>query len=96
MYKRLELITLCTATITLTPLTIRSDPDDFVRILRINPSKTTIVVGRASKNVDKGLVAAKQNAWFDSPIMSRKHAVFSINPVTKVSNKIVTLNLKIS
>lgn len=74
------------ATITLTPLTTRTDPhDDFVRVLKINPSNTTVVVGRASKNVDKGLVAARENAWFDSPIMSRKHAVFSINPENKAA-----------
>lgn len=73
------------AIITLTPLTTRSDPHDFIRVLKINPSDTTVVVGRASKNVDKGLVAARENAWFDSPIMSRKHAVFSINSEAKAA-----------
>ncbi|KAH9906986.1 hypothetical protein F4778DRAFT_724247 [Xylariomycetidae sp. FL2044] len=34
----------------------------------------TIQIGRASKVTSKGYVAASDNAWFDSPVMSRRHA----------------------
>ena len=44
------------------------------RTLTLNPAKRHIEIGRASKTASKGLVACKDNAWFDSPIMSRTHA----------------------
>lgn len=62
--------------ITLTPL---STPADFRRTFKLSLSRTNVIVGRASKNADKGLVADVDNAWFDSPIMSRKHASFSLS-----------------
>ncbi|KAI1085039.1 hypothetical protein F5B20DRAFT_575508 [Whalleya microplaca] len=34
----------------------------------------SVPIGRASKVPSKGFVAAKDNAWFDSPVMSRQHA----------------------
>ncbi|MCJ1358156.1 MAG: hypothetical protein MMC33_008154 [Icmadophila ericetorum] len=37
-------------------------------------------VGRASKTAIKGLVAARDNAWFESPIMSRVHAIIQRAP----------------
>ncbi|KAL9122486.1 MAG: hypothetical protein Q9187_000961 [Circinaria calcarea] len=55
--------------ITLTPLDGTSK-----RTLILNPAKRHVEIGRASKTASKGLVARKDNAWFDSPIMSRTHA----------------------
>ncbi|KAI1452808.1 hypothetical protein F4805DRAFT_403898 [Annulohypoxylon moriforme] len=43
---------------------------DFI-LSRLRPS---IRIGRASKVPAKGFVAAENNAWFDSPVMSRQHA----------------------
>lgn len=60
--------------ITLTPL---GAPHEETRRLTINDTVKQVEVGRASKNADKRLIAAKDNAWFDSPIMSRQHAKFS-------------------
>ncbi|KAI9719030.1 MAG: hypothetical protein M1812_003659 [Candelaria pacifica] len=37
-------------------------------------------IGRSSKSENKSLVASQDNAWFDSPVMSREHAIFSISP----------------
>ena len=31
-------------------------------------------IGRASRTESKGLIARNDNAWFDSPVMSRTHA----------------------
>jgi hypothetical protein len=63
--------------ITLTPL---GAPEEFTRRLTVNETIRYVEVGRASKNAEKGLVAGRENAWFDSPIMSRQHAKFSIKP----------------
>lgn len=76
-----------TAIITLTPL---AGPQDFTRVLNISRSNREVLVGRASKNIDKGLTASKDNAWFDSPIMSRKHAVFTTNSQNRVRPQIVS------
>ncbi|KAH8592786.1 SMAD/FHA domain-containing protein [Bisporella sp. PMI_857] len=56
----------------------------FLRALNgnINISERAIVlspeniirIGRASKSPNKNLTAAVDNAWFDSPVMSREHA----------------------
>lgn len=69
------------ALIKLTPL---DAPNELPRIFALNPVTDHIDVGRASKNESKGLVAAKENAWFDSPIMSRQHARFNISTAHKV------------
>ncbi|MCJ1393285.1 hypothetical protein MMC18_006157 [Xylographa bjoerkii] len=48
------------------------------RTFQLNPAKSFIEIGRASKTASKGLAAAKDNAWFESPIMSRSHAELTI------------------
>jgi len=68
--------------ITLTPLNGNFHPSE--RILNLNPDRTTIQVGRASKSPSKGLVGASDNAWFDSPVMSRDHAKLIFNPKNNV------------
>lgn len=44
------------------------------RVLHLTPRQPKISIGRASKCASKCLVAATDNAWFDSPVMSRSHA----------------------
>jgi len=66
-------MTVLTVLIFLTPL----DPG-IERSFTLNPAKTSIEIGRASKTTSKGLAAGKDNAWFDSPIMSRSHAEFNL------------------
>ncbi|MCJ1437652.1 hypothetical protein MMC27_007039 [Xylographa pallens] len=48
------------------------------RTFQLNPAKSFIEIGRASKTASKGLAAAKDNAWFESPIMSRSHAELTL------------------
>jgi pSer/pThr/pTyr-binding forkhead associated (FHA) protein len=42
------------------------------------------LIGRASKSITKGLFSAVDNAWFDSPVMSRDHAQFTLKVEDKV------------
>lgn len=44
------------------------------RELVFMPEKKTFQIGRASSNPHKGLMAARDNAFFLSPVMSRYHA----------------------
>lgn len=53
----------------------------------LNPTTDHLNVGRASKNESKALVAARNNAWFDSPIISRHHAQFRASFPYKVRKK---------
>ncbi|MCJ1475198.1 hypothetical protein MMC13_003858 [Lambiella insularis] len=59
-------------------ITLRSLDDGFIRIFQLNPARSFIEVGRASKTASKGLTAAIDNAWFESPIMSRSHAELTL------------------
>ncbi|KAL8794558.1 MAG: hypothetical protein Q9195_002893 [Heterodermia aff. obscurata] len=68
------------AIVTLTPL---SSPDDFTRKLELCSTKSRVIVGRASNNKIKKILADKDNAWFDSPIMSRQHAMLSMSSLPK-------------
>jgi len=52
------------------------------RVINLNPHKSSIKIGRASKSVLKGLLGAADNAWFDSPVMSRNHAEIAFNKFT--------------
>ena len=54
------------------------------RTLTLHPHLRTIQIGRASKSPSKGLQAAVENAWFDSPVMSRNHAEISMNAESNV------------
>lgn len=49
------------------------------RKVRIVPG-TPLVIGRTSKNLDKGLLAGPDNAYFDSPVVSREHAFLDNGP----------------
>jgi hypothetical protein len=48
------------------------------RRITLHQGKDTITIGRASKISTKGFVASAENAWFDSPVMSRLHARLSV------------------
>lgn len=54
------------------------------RTLTLHPHLRTIQIGRASKSPSKGLQAALNNAWFDSPVMSRNHAEISLDTESNV------------
>ncbi|KAI2627290.1 hypothetical protein GGS26DRAFT_561280 [Hypomontagnella submonticulosa] len=61
--------------ITLIPHPDSSDASPFPeREFTLSSQTPTIRIGRASKVPTKGCVAAKDNAWFESPVMSRHHA----------------------
>jgi FHA domain len=50
------------------------------RVLKLNPDRLSVPIGRASKSVSKGLLSAEDNAWFDNPVMSRDHAELVFDP----------------
>ncbi|SLM41238.1 SMAD/FHA domain [Lasallia pustulata] len=62
------------AVLTLTPIDCPTDSQP--RVLTLHADRPLLHVGRSSRNASKGLTAAQNNAWFDSPTMSRQHASF--------------------
>ncbi|TGO28486.1 hypothetical protein BPAE_0027g00530 [Botrytis paeoniae] len=66
---------------------VESD-EDFLscgeRLINLDPTRTVLQIGRASKSPSKGLLGAIDNAWFDSPVMSRNHAEIIYNPLDNV------------
>ena len=58
------------------------------RVIKLNSVKRVVHVGRASKNVHKGLLTGRDNAYFDYPILSRSHATFSVSTRHLVSLKL--------
>lgn len=68
---------LFTVHVTLTALNGEIYPAE--RVLNLHPDRPVISIGRASKSINKGIVGAADNAWFDSPVMSRNHAKLSLN-----------------
>ncbi|CAD6445264.1 78ea0c9a-8812-41e0-8f71-b7e5f3781694 [Sclerotinia trifoliorum] len=54
------------------------------RVINLNPTQRVLQIGRASKSPIKGLAGATNNAWFDSPVMSRNHAEILYNPSDNV------------
>ena len=57
------------------------------RTIKMNKDKAVVEVGRASKNPQKGINAASDNAWFEYPILSRAHAKFTLAVSRQVSVK---------
>lgn len=55
------------------------------RTITLTQGNDTLQIGRASKVTTKGFVAASDNAWFDSPVMSRDHAEIIANIDEKVT-----------
>lgn len=78
-----NMLTLCrTVTINLTPL--GHDEGQNHRAIILHGDKKEVEIGRASKNANKGLLSAFDNAWFDYPILSRAHAKFTVSLPQKV------------
>lgn len=63
-------------TLTLVDTTIDSKSDIPSRSFELT-SDTKVVIGRSSKTVSKGLIPAATNGYFDSPVVSREHAVIT-------------------
>lgn len=72
-------------TVTLTALNASISPAE--RVFTLSPDRLSIPIGRASKSISKGLLGATDNAWFDSPVMSRDHAELVFN----VGDKTITI-----
>ncbi len=49
------------------------------RHITLSGESNCIPIGRASKSITKGILGAIDNAWFDSPVMSRNHAEMELN-----------------
>ncbi|OBT85309.1 hypothetical protein VE02_07814 [Pseudogymnoascus sp. 03VT05] len=60
------------AKVTLTALTAGIFP--LIRIIHLHEYNEAIPIGRSSKNPQKHLVAATDNCWVDSDVVSRDHA----------------------
>lgn len=75
----------CVVTIKLTPL--GHNEDENHRVIRLSDEKKEADIGRASKNANKGLLAGPTNAWFDYPILSRTHAIFTFSSQHRVSTE---------
>ncbi|KAF5610959.1 sarcolemmal membrane-associated [Fusarium subglutinans] len=62
-------------------LSIADPPPSFsfpTRRIFLSKKNPTIEIGRTSKR-NGAFEAAKSNTWFDSPVMSRKHALFTLD-----------------
>lgn len=62
-------------------VTLRSTAEDSeipLRTITLKPN-VAIPIGRASTNMHKNLQAAEDNAYIDSPVISRSHAVITAN-----------------
>ena len=70
------------AKVTLTAL--NGDLSIAERTLTLTAKDNVIPVGRASKSVTKGILGAVDNAWFDSPVMSRNHATIEFDSENRV------------
>jgi hypothetical protein len=71
---------------------IKDLPNRTITLTHLND---TLQIGRASKVTTKGFVAAADNAWFDSPVMSRNHAEIVANVDEKVMQNL-SPNTKVS
>lgn len=50
-----------------------------IRMITLCPKNPSIVVGRASRSPNKALHCAIDNAWLDSPVISRDHAIITLD-----------------
>lgn len=56
------------------------------RVFTLKGPSYAIRIGRGSKSGNKELVPASNNAWFDSRVMSREHALLKADPAEGVSS----------
>jgi len=57
------------------------------RYFVLTKDRPSMIIGRSSRNKAKSLQAAENNAYFDSPVMSRTHALIETDGQGKVSSK---------
>lgn len=64
----------------------QSHNTDYNRTIELTTDKPTAMIGRSSRNAAKGLNPAKDNCFFESPVMSRNHAevTMHLEPTHKV------------
>ncbi|KAK1828383.1 hypothetical protein QBC39DRAFT_374779 [Podospora conica] len=55
----------------------------WYRCFELDEDNSSIILGRSSRTQSKGCVAAKDNGWYDSPVMSREHAEMMADFKTK-------------
>lgn len=79
MYFIISLVPKLTIQANVTLTALNGDADIVERFLTLDPINHMRQIGRASKTPSKGLQAAIDNAWFDSPVMSRNHAEVFLN-----------------
>jgi hypothetical protein len=58
-----------------------------IRVFSLKSPTYAIRIGRGSKSGNRDLFPAIHNAWFDSRVMSREHAVLKADPDTRVSHQ---------
>ena len=63
------------------------------RRITLSEGNKSISIGRASQVSSKGFVAGVNNAWFDSPVISRYHAEVSASMDSKVRRRVLYLLL---
>lgn len=69
-------------------VTLIADRDTIPeRSLFLDKAHSVIPIGRASKVSAKGFVATQTNAWFQSAVMSRKHAELTADLEQKVKDR---------
>ena len=57
------------------------------RRITLSDGNTSVSIGRASQVSSKGFVAGVNNAWFDSPVISRYHAELYVSMDSKVRRR---------
>ncbi|KAI1778644.1 hypothetical protein F4818DRAFT_406673 [Hypoxylon cercidicola] len=65
--------------VTLIPRTVNSEDAFAKRQFILGRETPRVRIGRASRIPTKGFIASVDNAWFDSPVMSRHHAEFILD-----------------
>ncbi|KAF2793469.1 hypothetical protein K505DRAFT_325454 [Melanomma pulvis-pyrius CBS 109.77] len=66
--------------------------DDFPERSFVLGPNTSVAVGRSSKNTTKKLMSGPDNAFIDSPVISREHALLSANTATGIPAVYITDN----
>src|SRR5689334_12940088 len=59
-----------------------------IRSFTLKAPEYTLKVGRGSRSGSIDLYPAGHNAWFESRVMSREHALFRADPVKKAGNQL--------
>jgi hypothetical protein len=57
-----------------------------LRSITLRAPDWDLKIGRGTQSGFEGLKPARNNAWFDSRVMSRNHAVLRVDPTTRVGS----------